>query len=230
SATAQTITVANQDNEIAGFTVSPLFGGDLEEGNSNTVSFTVVLDARPNPTEFVIVDITTSDSTESQVNTTTTSLVFDDTNWNITQTVSLTSVEDIILDGTVSSTISIAVDAASPATAFTSLTSQTLTVATLDNDIASFSLSPIVGSLTEAATPTITYGVSLNVQPLTPVTIDFSSSDTGEVIVLNTSAYLFNPLSWNTTQTITLQAIDDYLIDGSQVVSITARINPSSDA
>ena len=230
SVTAQTITVANQDNEIAGFTVSPLFGGDLEEGNSNTVSFTVVLDARPNPTEFVIIDITTLDLTESQVNTSTTSLVFNTTNWNVTQTVSLTSVEDIILDGTVSSTISIAVDAASPATAFTSLASQTVTVATLDNDIAGFSLSPIVGSLTEGATPTITYGVSLNVQPLTPVTIDFSSSDTGEVIVANTSAYLFNPLSWNTTQTITLQAIDDYLIDGSQVVSITARINPSSDA
>lgn len=230
SVTAQAITVANQDNEIAGFTVSPLYGGDLEEGNSNTVSFTVVLDARPNPTEFVIIDITTLDPTESQVNTTTSSLVFNDTNWNVTQTVSLTSVDDIILDGTVSSTISIAVNTASPATAFTSLSSQTLTVATLDNDIAGFSLSPIVGSLTEGATPTITYGVSLNVQPLTAVTIDFSSSDTGEVIVANTSAYLFNPLSWNTTQTITLQAIDDYLIDGSQVVSITAMINPSSDA
>ena len=40
----------------------------------------------------------------------------------------------------------------------------------------------------------------------------------------NTSAYLFNPLSWNTTQTITLQSIDDFLIDGSQTVSITARL------
>ena len=76
----------------------------------------------------------------------------------------------------------------------------------------------------------MTYGVSLNVQPLTPVTNDFSSSDTGEVIVANTSAYLFNPLSWNTTQTITLQSIDDFLIDGSQAGSITARITPSSDA
>ena len=230
SVTAQTIAVANQDNEVAGFTISSIYGADLEEGNSNTVSFTIVLDARPNPTEFVIIDITTSDSTESQVNTTTTSLVFDETNWNITQTVSLNSVEDIILDGTVSSTISVVVDAASPATAFISLTSQTLSVATLDNDVAGFSLSPIAGSLTEDATPTMTFGVSLNVQPLTPVTIDFSSSDTGEVIIANSSAYLFNPLSWNTTQTVTLQAVDDFLIDGSQAVSITAMINPSSDA
>ena len=230
SVTAQTIAVANQDNEVAGFTISSIYGGDLEEGNSNTVSFTVVLDARPNPTEFVIIDITTSDSTESQVNTTTTSLVFDETNWNITQTVSLNSVEDIILDGTVSSTISVVVDAASPATAFISLTSQTLSVATLDNDVAGFSLSPIAGSLTEDATPTMTFGVSLNVQPLTPVTIDFSSSDTGEVIIANSSAYLFNPLSWNTTQTVTLQAVDDFLIDGSQAVSITANDKPVPDA
>ena len=102
-------------------------------------------------------------------------------------------------------------------------------MATLDNDVAGFSLSPIVGSLTEGSTPTISFGVSLNVQPLTPVTIDFSSSDTGEVIVANTSSYLFNPSSWNTTQTITLQSVDDFFIDGSKSVSITAMINASSD-
>ncbi|MEN8825542.1 MAG: gliding motility-associated C-terminal domain-containing protein, partial [Wenyingzhuangia sp.] len=154
---------------------------------------------------------------------------FTNTSWSTTQTVILNSVEDIILDGTVSSTISIAVNASSTAINFVGVASQTHEVATLDNDIAGFSLSPIVGSLTEGATSTISFGVSLNVQPLTPVTIDFSSSDTGEVIVANTSSYLFNPSSWNTTQTITLQSVDDFFIDGSQSVSITAMINASSD-
>ena len=230
SVTAQAIIVANQDNEIAGFTVSPLYGGDLEEGNSSTVSFTVVLDARPNPTEFVIIDITTLDPTESQVNTTTSSLVFDDTNWNVTQTVSLTSVEDIILDGTVSSTISIAVNAASPATAFTSLTSQTITVATLDNDIAGFSLSPIVGSLTEAASPTATFTAVLDVQPLSDVLLDFISNNVGEVNVASPTTKRFTFSNWNTPQIITLASVDEFFIDGSQVVSITASINAASNA
>ncbi len=230
SVTAQTIAVANQDNEVAGFTISPLNGGSLEEGNSATVSFTVLLDAQPNPSEFVILDITSLDTTESEVSSITNSLVFTNTSWSTTQTVILNSVEDIILDGTVSSTISIAVNATSPAVDFVGVASQTHEVATLDNDIAGFTLSPIVGSLTEGSTSTISFGVSLNVQPLTPVSIDFSSSDTGEVIVANTSSYLFNPSSWNTTQTITLQSVDDFLIDGSQLASITAGINASSDA
>ena len=135
SVTSQAITVVIKITKCWFYNKSALWRRS-RRGNSSTVSFTVVLDARPNPTEFVIIDITTLDPTESQVNNTTSSLVFDDTNWNVTQTVSLTSVEDIILDGTVSSTISIAVNAASPATAFTSLASQTLTIATLDNDIA----------------------------------------------------------------------------------------------
>ncbi len=229
SVTAQTISVANQDNDLAGFTISPVYGGNLEEGNSNAVSFLVILDAQPNPTEVVTLDITSLDTSESQVNSTTASLVFDETNWSITQTVSLTSVEDVVLDGTVSSTIRIAVNTSTSATDFLSLSAQTLEVATFDNDIAGFSLSPIVGSLTEGATSTISFGVSLNVQPLTPVTIDFSSSDTGEVIVANTFSYLFNPSSWNTTQTITLQSVDDFFIDGSQLASIIAGINASSD-
>lgn len=228
SVTAQRLSVANQDNEVPGFTLSPIYGGPLTEGSASTVSFTVVLDARPDPSEFVIIDIVSLDTTESQVNTTTASLVFTSTNWNISQVVSLTSVEDIILDGTVSSTIEVSVNSTSPSLPFTTLATQTLTVATLDNDIAGFTLSALVGSLTEGATPTITFGVSLNVQPLTPVTIDFSSSDLGEVN-LGTTSYLFNPSTWNTTQTVTLQSVDDYFIDGSQTVSITAAVNTSSD-
>ena len=189
----------------------------------------MLLDAQPNLSEFVILDITSLDTTESEVSSITNSLVFTNTSWSTTQTVILNSVEDIILDGTVSSTISIAVNASSTAIDFVGVASQTHEVATLDNDVAGFSLSPIVGSLTEGSTSTISFGVSLNVQPLTPVTIDFSSSDTGEVIVANTASYLFNPSSWNTTQTITLQSIDDFLIDGSQLASITAGINASSD-
>ena len=229
SVTSQTIAVANQDNDVAGFTISPLYGGDLEEGNSNTVSFTIVLEARPNPTEFVIIDISSLDLTESAVNSTTSSLVFNNTSWSTTQTVILNSVEDIILDGTVSSTISIAVNGGSTATDFLGLASQTHEVATLDNDIAGFTLSPTVGSLTEGSSSTISFDVSLNVQPLTPVTIDFSSSDTGEAVVAGSASYLFNPSSWNTTQTVVLQSIDEFFVDGSQSVTITAMINASSD-
>ncbi len=229
SVTAQTILVPNLDNEVAGFSLSPVNGGSLEEGNTNTVSFTVVLDASPDVGDFVILDIVSLDTTESKVNTTTTSLVFTDTDWNLSQTVSLTSVDDIILDGTVTSTISIGVSSFSPSNAFSGVASQSLAVATLDNDAPGFILSPLLGSLTEGATTTLTFGVQLTVAPLTPVTIDFSSADVGEVLVANPASYVFSPLSWNTTQTVSLQTVDDFIIDGTQQVSITAMINASSD-
>ena len=225
----QTIIVPNLDNEIPDFTLSPLQGGDLAEGDSTTVSFTVILDAEPNPGEFVILDILSSDTTESQVVTTTAVLVFTAADWNIPQTVSLISVDDVTLDGTITSSITVSISPFSISPAFSVVNSQTLTVNTLDNDLPGFSLTPITGSLMEASTATASFTVVLAAQPLTDVTLDFTSSDIGEVNVISPPNKTFTYSNWNIPQTISLQSADEYFIDGSQSVSITAAINPTSN-
>ena len=226
---SQTLIVPNNDNEVAGFTLSPLQGGDLLEGDTATVSFTVVLDAEPNPGEFVILDIATLDTTESQVNTTTAVLVFTAANWNISQTVSLTSVDDITLDGTVTSSITVSVSPFSLSPAFAALNTQTITVNTLDNDLPGFSITPVTGSLMEGSSATASFTVVLDVQPLTDVSIDFTSSDIGEMNLVSPSTKTFTFSNWNVPQTVSLQSVDEYFIDGSQLVSITAAINPASN-
>ena len=226
---SQTLGVPNQDNEVAGFTLTPITGGSLEEGNAATVSFTVVLDAQPDLLDFVILDISSLDTTESSVSTTSNALVFSNATWNIPQTVTLTSVEDMTLDGTVTSTIAIEVSPLSPTNGFSSLSSQTLAVATLDNDVAGFTMTPIIGSLVEAGTATASFDLVLDVQPLTDVYVEITSSDTTEASVVVPVFKTFTPATWNVTQTVVLNAVDDFYIDGSQIVSITTAVTTASN-
>ena len=227
---SQTLSVPNLDNEIAGFSLSSLNGGDLLEGSSAVVSFTVVLDAQPDLLDFVIIDINSLDVTEATVLATTTSLVFTNANWNIPQTVVLESVEDLILDGTTTSFITAAISSFSPSNGFSLLAPQSLTVQTLDNDVAGFTLTPVAENLTEVISPTTTFTAVLNVGPLTNVTLDFSSNDLGEVIVGGSASVVFGPTNWNVPQIVNLVSVDDYIIDGTQLVSISASINASSNA
>ena len=228
SLATQTRTVANQDNDRASFTVGPT-NGFLEEGNLATASFTLVLDAQPDINDFVILDVVSSDSTESRIATNSSVITFNHLNWNIPQIITLNSVDDLLIDGTVSSTISIGINPLSPPNDFSNLATQTLTVQTFDNDQAGFTLTPLTGSLTEGSNTRASFGVVLNAQPLTNVYLDLNSSDVGEVTVFAPLTKTFTPATWNVTQTVMLNSVDDVYIDGSQQVSITVAVNTASD-
>ncbi|MDB4015677.1 IgGFc-binding protein, partial [Flavobacteriaceae bacterium] len=109
------------DDDVAGFTLSSLGGGNLLEGSLSTVSFTLTLNARPNPGDQVILDIASLDLSEVTVNALTSSITFTNTDWNIPQTITLNSVDDLILDGTVTSPISISVNTLTTAGPFKTL-------------------------------------------------------------------------------------------------------------
>ena len=73
-----------------------------------------------------------------------------------------------------------------------------------------------------------TVSVVLTAAPLTNVIVDVQSLDTTEV-TLGVTSLTFTPSNWNTAQTVILTSVDELLVDGTQVVSITASINSSSD-
>jgi len=225
----QTVLAPNIDNEIAGFTRSSLGGGFLQEGSLATVSFTLVLDAQPDSGDLVILDISSLDLSEVTVNPLTTPRVFTHANWNVPQTVTLNSVDDITLDGTVTSTINISVNALSTP-AFSSLALQTVLVPNLDNEVPGFQISSVIGTLTEGATPTASFKAVLLVQPLTDVQVNLASNDISEASLGGITFLTFTAANWNVSQTITLNQVDEFLIDGSQTSSITASVDPSSNA
>ena len=93
----QTVSVSTTDDDVAGFTVSNLMGPQqLLKPVIDT--FTVVLDAQPD--SDVVLSITSSDTGEATV----TVHSFTSANWDTAQVVTVTGVDDNIIDGTITST------------------------------------------------------------------------------------------------------------------------------
>jgi uncharacterized protein (TIGR03382 family) len=86
------VQVTNNDNDIPGFTVSVGSVTVFEGGSPAT--FTVVLNTQP--TADVTINLNISDPTEATVSPA--SLTFTPSNWNVPQTVTVSPVDDTILD------------------------------------------------------------------------------------------------------------------------------------
>ena len=103
------------DNDVAGLTIAETGGSTSVAGTGTTDTFTIVLNAQPSSN--VVLIVTSSDTGEVTVNT---PLTFTSGNWNTAQTVTVTGVDETaIIDGTISSTITIAVDDANSITILT---------------------------------------------------------------------------------------------------------------
>ena len=175
----QTVSVSTTDDDVAGFTVVE-FGGSTEVDESGTTDlFTVVLDAQP--TSDVVLTVTSSDTGEATVNS---PLTFTPANWDTAQTVTVTGVDDDLVDGTITSTITLAVDDANADDSFDAVADQTVSVDTTDDDVAGFTVDEFEGSteVDESGT-TDTFTVVLDAQPTSDVVLTVTSSDTGEATV-----------------------------------------------
>ena len=214
----QTVTATTTDNDVAGFTVAQTGGSTSVSETGTTDTFTVVLNAQP--ASNVVLTVTSNDTGETTVNT---PLTFTNANWNTAQTVTVTGVDDNIIDGNQTSTITIAVDDANSDNDFDPVADQTVTATTTDDDAAGFTITQTGGStsVSESGT-TDTFTVVLNAQPASDVVISISSSDTGEATV--TSTLTFTNANWNTAQTATVTGVDDNIIDGNINSTITAAV------
>ena len=113
-----------------------------------------------------------SDTGEATVNT---PLTFTSANWNTAQTVTVTGVDDNLIDGNVNSTITIVVDDANSDNDFDAVSNQTVTATTTDDDVAGLTIAQTGGSTSVAETGTTdTFTVVLNAQPSSDVVISIS--------------------------------------------------------
>src|SRR5206468_3234090 len=90
------VSVTNSDNDAVGITVSPTSGLVTTE-SGGTATFTIVLNSQPSAN--VTVGLTSSDVTEGTVAPP--SVTFTNANWNVAQTVTVTGVDDAIVDGAI---------------------------------------------------------------------------------------------------------------------------------
>lgn len=195
--------VISNVNDTANFTLSKTTS-TLTEGSSDT--FTVVLTSEPSSeTTMSIANVDVSVATDL------TTLVFNDTNWNVPQTVSITTTDDNIVNGDRTDTITVGVD--SGAAEYISLSPKTLILTIEDNDSA-----PVVEINTTTTELTVseglsdTFDLSLSSQPSGDVTMSFTLSASG----YSTNDLSFNDLpdltitdaNWNIDKTTTLDYPD----------------------
>jgi hypothetical protein len=92
-------------------------------------SFTVVLNSRP--TADVVIDVISLDVTEGTVSTS--QLVFNQSNWNVSQTVVVSGVDDTVRDGNVSYTVQV-IAARSADSGYNGLDADDVQVTNQDNE------------------------------------------------------------------------------------------------
>jgi len=231
----------NQDNNTNRLIVSPAnsstspFITTKKPGPRHTFSFTLRLNAMPNGN--VTFPLVVNNPSQGVLDKT--SLVFNSSNWNIPQTVTLTALDDSS-PNSVNYTITAGPSTANPATdhPFT-LNNNALTIH-VRNTSPGFTLSPANGNTGEWGRQA-SFTFRLNSPPSASVTchyyIDNELEGRGITGTINTSFPIPNVVrsftrtasNWNSNFTITVEGVDDLLIDGDQSFQVVFLPCSSAD-
>ena len=217
SLSLSSLSVSNKDDEVAGVEVGTISGNTTESGGTST--FTVKLNSQPEAD--VTISVSSSNTDEGTVNPS--SLGFSSSNWNTSQTVTVTGVDDSsdpVVDGNTSYKINLG-NTVSSSTHYNDLKSGTLELSNTDNESPGVTLSS--SSLTTSENGTnATFTVKLDQKTTSDVTINLQSDDPGEGVP-SPSALTFTTSNYSSAQTITVQAVDDAFFDDNQSYTIALK-------
>ena len=207
-----------------GFSVSPI-ASTISETNSST-GFSLVLDSQPSNNVFF--NFTSSDLTKMTLSTV--SVTFTPINWNLSQTITLTTIDNDLVEGTQTVSLSIGLNEALSADCFVNPSpALDYIISITDDEIADFTINPHGDTLTEGLSQTVSLSVSLKAQPVSDVLINIVKNPIDEIIT-SISSIVFTSLNWNVTQTVVLSSVDDFLDDGTVSTTIGFYVDPTSDA
>ena len=222
------VAAVNQDNDTPpapGITVSPT-GGLTTSEDVTTATVSIVLESQP--TSVVVIDVSSSNIMEGTVQPP--SLEFTTTNWNAAQEITVTGVDDAVVDGDVNYNIEFTVQ--SNDADYDGMSIAPVSVVNQDNDppqaAAGISVSPASGLMTSEDLASAEFTVLLDSQPAADVTITLISSDTTEGMVMPESI-VFSASNWGMPQTVTVTGVDDSVVDGDISYGIALTVQ-SGDA
>lgn len=204
--------LTNQDDDAPGITVTPTTLITSERGLE--ASFTVVL--RSEPSSAVTVSFSNSD--ESEVSLSTSTLNFDASNWSTPQTVVVRGVDDLTTDGQIVTTIS-GTATSDDANYVRALPNVLVTNFDDEGATVSITYTGVLPLLTTEQGGSSTLSVRLGRQPTAPVVIEFLSSDLGEVRMGATSL-TFTRQNWSRVQVVSLFGVADDIEDEDAFVDI----------
>ena len=227
------VTITNLDNDTSGVFIAPATGLMVTEaaGSGNTNSFTVVLTSAPLLLTTATISLTSSNLGKGTVAPA--SLVFDDTNWNIPQTVTITGVDNLIADGNQVFSI-VTGNIASLDPWYSGMVVPDVSVTSIDNE--TFGITVLAGSSTQVSESgtTSSFEILLNSQPTANVSFGVSTSNSLEGTIIAPFAgasgtLTFTSANWNVPQTVTIQGVADLIADGNQPFNIVTAVAVSAD-
>jgi len=205
-----------------GITIDPT-DGLLTSEFGGTDSFTVVLNSEP--AADVTIGIYCNDTNEATVSPS--SLLFTPGNWDTPQTVTVSGVDDSVVDGNQDCKI-VTEPAMSSDPDYSGLDADDVSFTNLDDDTAGITINPNSGLVTTEVGGTDSFVIVLNTQPYEDVTIGLSSDDTTEGTV-NPTSLTFTPVNWDIPQIVTVSGVDDQVVDVNQTYTIVTAPAVSTD-
>ncbi|WP_281256869.1 Calx-beta domain-containing protein, partial [Candidatus Chloroploca asiatica] len=220
---APVVEVTVSDDDTAGLTVLPPTLALSEDVTANTGVFSLTLETQP------LADVTITLTPDGQVGVVPTTLLFTVDGWDVPQNVTVTAVDDAIVEpsphtGVITIT-SISTDASY------NRTWPDYTVSITDNDVAGIEVVAPSGQFTSEDGDFVTMTLRLTSQPTASVSIDVISSDVSEGVVSAASGLplVFDAANWAVPQIVTITGVDDDLFDGLQAYTIEVRPAVSAD-
>eukprot|EP01062_Namystynia_karyoxenos_P026282 TRINITY_DN20469_c0_g1_i1.p1 TRINITY_DN20469_c0_g1~~TRINITY_DN20469_c0_g1_i1.p1 ORF type:complete len:3252 (+),score=1021.98 TRINITY_DN20469_c0_g1_i1:67-9822(+) len=222
------LSVVVVDDDTAGILAAPLSGLATTEAGGAAV-FGVRLQSEP--LAAVTVPLGTNDSSEGTVAPA--SLTFDPSNWNLTQNVTCTGVDDDVDDGD-RMWLARVLPSASTDPLYNAVDAADPLLVNRDDDTFGALIEPAAAllptgalSVSEAGT-TQTFTVALTSMPLANVTVPIRSGDTTEATAAPAALH-FTPAGWATKQTVTVTGVDDNIVDGTSEFIVSTGPCVSTD-
>lgn len=216
---AISLTVSIIDNDVPGVLIVESDGNSTATEGGAGDSYTVQLQAAPTQEVSIAVN------SDAQLQVSPGLLSFTSANWSTPQTVSISAVDDALIEGPHTGTITHV--ATSLDADYSGIAVASVTVAVVDNDFAGVTLTASDGdtTVTESSSGD-SFTLQLNAQPASDVTISF---DVGTQLSFAPNPLVITPAQWNVPQTIAVTAIDDDVAQGARTVSVALAFSGDPD-
>ncbi len=220
SPTIGTVTIA--DNDVEGIVVSSTgFGAPVaissivtnENPAASDYSVTFYVRFTSQPTFNVTIPFSSSNTNEGVVNVA--SRTFTPVNWNVYQPVTVSGVNDFLVDGDIPYTVVIG-QAISTDARYAALNPPDIPATNRDDDVAGVTIdtSTLTGiTETPGTGASTTYRLRLNTQPPLGNNVTITLTPNAQVNV-SPSSLTFTNGDWNNNQIVTITAIDDAVAEG----------------
>jgi hypothetical protein len=210
------ITLSNRDNDVVGITLTPPVEAITSE-NEDSINYQFVLFSQP--TADVIINLENTNPDEGSLSTET--ITFTSENWNIPQTVTVTGVDDNIVDGDIDYNIVTTVN--SEDVNYNNFQLEDITLTNEDNDVIGIERIFPPQLITTENGDSIDFELVLFSQPIADVIVNLNSSNSNEGVV-SSETITFSPENWNIPQTFTVTGVDDNIVDGDLEYTVTSTV------